>query len=447
MFSTVVETGAMKHFMDRQDTLVQDAIEGLLATSEGRLTRLDGFPHIKVVLRADWDKSQVAVISGGGSGHEPAHAGFVGRGLLTAAVCGEVFASPSVEAVLAAIRAVTGAAGCLLIVKNYTGDRLNFGLAAERARAEGLLVRVVVVGDDISLPEADQPRGIAGTLFVHKIAGFLAEQGESLDRVFQGAAEVAGTVKSFGLALTTCHPPGVTDKDDIGAEQVELGLGIHGESGVERISMAPGTELMELVCGPLADSVGDGRLAVILNNLGAVPPIEMSFLTRAFLNSSLGTRTEILLGPAHLMTSCDMNGFSISVLPLSDQIREALNGPVELDSWPRVVNPSEVRLSTVVESPPPEFEPTSDPRVRAALLSICRALKNGCAKLNELDAKVGDGDSGDTFYAGAAALEEEIDNLPLADPKQLLSAISQLLGRSMGAPVGLCSQSLLRRHQ
>lgn len=135
------------------------------------MARLDGFPFVRVVVRTDWDKSNVALISGGGSGHEPAHAGFVGKGMLTAAVCGDVFASPSVDAVLAGILAVTGDAGCVLIVKNYTGDRLNFGLAAERARSLGLRVEMVVVHDDIALPDLSQPRGLAGTLLVHKIAG------------------------------------------------------------------------------------------------------------------------------------------------------------------------------------------------------------------------------------------------------------------------------------
>ena len=147
----------MAQFLNTKETLVTDAIDGLLASSGGRLTRLDGYPHIKVVYRSDWDKSKVALVSGGGSGHEPAHAGFVGAGMLTAAVCGEVFASPSVEAVLAGILAVTGEAGCLLIVKNYTGDRLNFGLAAERARAFGLKVEVVVVDDDVALPDLPHP--------------------------------------------------------------------------------------------------------------------------------------------------------------------------------------------------------------------------------------------------------------------------------------------------
>ena len=143
----------MVHFINAREDLVREAIDGLLAGSGGTLARLDGYPHIKVVHRADWDRSKVALISGGGAGHEPAHTGFVGPGMLTAAVCGEVFASPSVDAVLAGILAVTGEAGCLLIVKNYTGDRLNFGLAAERARALGYKVEMVVVDDDVALPE------------------------------------------------------------------------------------------------------------------------------------------------------------------------------------------------------------------------------------------------------------------------------------------------------
>ncbi len=164
-------------FNDRKQ-LVNDAIEGiLLSAPHGNLVKLDIDPAIRVVARGDWDKSRVAVISGGGSGHEPAHAGFVGKGMLTAAVCGDLFASPSVDAVLNAIVAVTGDRGCLLIVKNYTGDRLNFGPAAEKAKRYGLKVEMVIVADDIALPDNKQPRGIAGTALVHKIAGYAAEQG------------------------------------------------------------------------------------------------------------------------------------------------------------------------------------------------------------------------------------------------------------------------------
>ncbi len=199
----------MKHFFNARDTLVTEALNGtILAAGSGRLARLDGYPHIKVLLRREVNRGQVAVISGGGSGHEPAHAGFVGPGMLTAAVAGEIFASPSVEAVLAAILAVTGGLGCLLIVKNYTGDRLNFGLAAERAKQLGLQVEVVIVADDIALPDAPQPRGLAGTLFVHKIAGYLAEAGRPLAEVAAAARSAAAAIYSFGAALAPCTIPG-----------------------------------------------------------------------------------------------------------------------------------------------------------------------------------------------------------------------------------------------
>ncbi|MEM6492173.1 MAG: dihydroxyacetone kinase subunit DhaK, partial [Pseudomonadota bacterium] len=224
----------MKQFINAKDTLVTDAIDGLLRTSGGRLARLDGYPHIKVVIRSDWEKSKVALVSGGGSGHEPSHAGFVGQGMLTAAVCGEVFASPSVDAVLAGILAVTGKACCLLIVKNYTGDRLNFGLAAERARAQGLKVEMVVVDDDVALPDLPQARGVAGTLFVHKIAGALADQGADLDAIADAARRIIAGVKSIGMSLDTCTVPGSPKEDRIGPGKAELGLGIHGEPGVEQ---------------------------------------------------------------------------------------------------------------------------------------------------------------------------------------------------------------------
>ena len=237
----------MKQFMNAKDTLVTEAIDGLLRTSGGKLARLDGYPPIRVVIRTDWDRSKVALVSGGGSGHEPSHAGFVGQGMLTAAVCGDVFASPSVDAVLAGILAVTGKAGCLLIVKNYTGDRLNFGLAAERARAFGLKVSMVIVDDDVALPDLPQARGVAGTLFVHKIAGALAEAGADLDTVTAAAQTVIKGAISIGMSLDTCTVPGSPKEDRIPAGHAELGLGIHGEAGIEQVGFTGARSALQMV--------------------------------------------------------------------------------------------------------------------------------------------------------------------------------------------------------
>ena len=264
----------MDHFINSKETIVTDAIDGFLLGRGNTITRLDGYPDIKVVVRSDWKKEKVALISGGGSGHEPAHAGFVGSGLLTAAVCGEVFASPSVDAVLAGILAVTGPSGCLLIVKNYTGDRLNFGLAAEKARALGLKVEVVIVDDDIALPNDIQARGIAGTVFVHKVAGAQAEQGKTLEEVTNFAKMAASSVYSLGLSLMTCSIPGIDHQERIEPGMAELGLGIHGEPGAKKVHHDTATDAIELVLSNLANKMEkDRKYAVLLNNLGGCTAI------------------------------------------------------------------------------------------------------------------------------------------------------------------------------
>ena len=329
----------MSHLMNTRTSLVADAIEGELRAAGGRLVRLDGFPDIRVVLRRDHDPDKVAIVSGGGAGHEPAHAGFVGRGMLTAAVAGDVFASPSTEAVLSAIMAVGGPAGVLLVVKNYTGDRLNFGLAAERARAAGIRVETVIVGDDIALPDLAQPRGIAGTLFVHKIAGALAEAGETLERVTAAARAVAEETRSIGMALSTCTVPGQDNESRLAPGEAELGLGIHGEPGAERGAVASATDTVVTMLGRL-DGVGDdGPLALLVNNLGGLPPLELAVATDCALRI-LGGRAGLLIGPAPMMTSLDMKGFSLSVLPLDEERRAALLAPTEARGWPSATAPA-----------------------------------------------------------------------------------------------------------
>lgn len=427
----------MKHFVNERSNLVEESLQGLVAGSGGRLARLDGSPRVKVILRGDWDKKKVAIISGGGSGHEPAHAGFVGRGMLTAAVCGEIFASPSVEAVLAAIRAVTGPAGVLLVVKNYTGDRLNFGLAAERARQMGFRVELVVVGDDVALPASAQPRGLAGTLFVHKIAGYLADRGQDLESVVQGALQVASSVKSLGLALTTCLTPGSSEKEQLPAEEAELGLGIHGEPGVQRVPTSSAGELMRQVVESMQEQVGEGPFCALLNNLGAVPPLEMGLLLKEYLDSPLGPRTELLVGPAHLMTSYDMKGFSLSLLPLTDAFRQALLDEVPLSAWPgveKLVPPLTLPLpQDPYESAISKPKPSSDPVLQARLQAMLSALTSARDQLNALDAKVGDGDAGDTFANAAIAIESRMDSFALAEPGELLAALSHCLGHAGGS--------------
>lgn len=430
----------MKHFFNRRESIVTEALDGLLRTSPpGRLARLDTYPDIKVVVRADWDKSKVAVVSGGGAGHEPSHAGFVGRGLLTAAVSGEIFASPSVEAVLAAIRAVTGAPGCLLVVKNYTGDRLNFGLAAERARAEGFKVEMVIVADDIALPDLDQPRGVAGTLFVHKIAGHHAETGADLATVAAAARSAAGDIASLGVSLSSCSIPGQAHEARLGADEGELGLGIHGEPGVERIPLQAAEAITTLMAERLAAKLVPGAdHALLINNLGAVPPLEMSLIADTVLRSPLGARVKLVIGPAALMTALNMNGFSLSLLRLDAGREAALVSAVEPLAWRPAVATSPVQTvpapAAVHDAAPAA---SRDPAAEAVILLACTTLMGLEEELNRLDARAGDGDTGSTVATGARAIEARLAALPLADPAATMQAIGETLGQAMGGSSGV----------
>ncbi|QFR34204.1 dihydroxyacetone kinase subunit DhaK [Ancylobacter sp. TS-1] len=430
----------MKHFFNRRDSIVTEALDGLLRTTPpGRLARLDTYPDIKVVLRADWDTSKVAVVSGGGAGHEPSHAGFVGRGLLTAAVSGEIFASPSVEAVLTAIRAVTGAPGCLLVVKNYTGDRLNFGLAAERARAEGYRVEMVIVADDIALPDIPQPRGVAGTLFVHKIAGHHAEAGADLATVAAAARAAAADIVSLGVSLSSCSIPGQPFEARLGADEGELGLGIHGEPGVERIALLPAGEIVALMAERLGARLEEGAgHALLINNLGAVPPLEMSLIAEALLASPLGRDVRLVIGPAALMTALNMNGFSLSFLRLDEARAAALASPVEPLAWRPAVPTGEVVVLPAPAAPAADgIAASADATVEAIIRTACATLTGLEEELNRLDARAGDGDTGSTVATGARAIEARLGQLPLADAAATLHAIGAELGTAMGGSSGV----------
>ncbi|MDW3094685.1 MAG: dihydroxyacetone kinase subunit DhaK [Gammaproteobacteria bacterium] len=428
----------MTQFINTKEDLVTEAVDGVVAVSGGKLARLDGYPHIRVVVRNDWDKSKVALVSGGGSGHEPAHAGFVGEGMLTAAVCGDVFTSPSVDAVLAGILAVTGSAGCLLIVKNYTGDRLNFGLAAERARAFGLNVEMVIVNDDIALPELPQARGVAGTLFVHKIAGALAEQGADLNTVTVAAKKVIAKTKSIGMSLNTCTVPGSPKEDRIPQGMAELGLGIHGEAGVEQIEFNNAKLAMTAMIEKLSASIDKKPHIALVNNLGGTSIIEMSVLLHELINSKIGDKISHVIGPAAMMTSLDMQGFSISLYPADGKEIELLAVPTELSAWPGIssIKPvTTLALSdglTAITPLPSEHQATRD-----LLNECCNVFISAENDLNALDAKSGDGDTGSTLSGAARSLIDALDRLPLADHTQLFRAIGLELSQTMGGSSGV----------
>ena len=431
-----------RFFFNDRKQLVNDAIEGILISApHGNLVKLDIDPAIRVVARSDWDKSRVAVISGGGSGHEPAHAGFVGKGMLTAAVCGDLFASPSVDAVLNAIVAVTGDRGCLLIVKNYTGDRLNFGLAAEKAKRYGLKVEMVIVADDIALPDNKQPRGIAGTALVHKIAGFAAEKGKSLSEVRDIAQQACENLWSLGVAMQTCNLPGSDDEEGrIKQGHVELGLGIHGEPGASVLDTQNSITIIDKLIAPLKEKAGDGRFAVLINNLGGVSALEMALLTKELAHSALQDQIAYLIGPAPLVSSLDMKGFSLSLLRLNETFERAINEPVETIGWQKPVAFAPLRtLPHTAIQDRVDYAPSDNAQVAALVGAATQTLVDLENRLNALDAKVGDGDTGSTFAQGARDIAQLLQEkqLPLNDVPKLLLLTGERLATVMGGSSGV----------
>jgi dihydroxyacetone kinase len=448
----------MKKLINHVDEVVPDMLAGAALGNPG-IALLEGYT---IALRVDADalraRGDVALISGGGSGHEPAHAGYVGAGMLTAAVAGEVFTSPSVDTVLAAIEAVAGPAGALLIVKNYTGDRLNFGLAAEIARSRGLAVEMVVVADDVALAASGDHagrRGIAGTVLVHKIAGAAAARGLPLAAVksaAQGAIDLVGTM---GVALSSCTVPAAGRPGfELGAGDIELGLGIHGEPGVERLALAPAEVLVKrMLDAIIADRgilAGD-RVALLVNNLGATPAMEIDIVNGNALRhlAARGIAVERAWRGAFL-TALDMAGVSLSLMRVDDASLAALDAPTQAPAWP-AAHAGCVAAQVAMRKPAsPEAGLAATRRgdvtpVIASLGAIAAALEAAEPELTRLDSLVGDGDLGISLKRGAQAVRVDMPGYPADDIPATLRALSATLRRALGGTSGpLYAIGLLR---
>ncbi|HWU46666.1 MAG TPA: dihydroxyacetone kinase subunit DhaK [Humibacter sp.] len=324
----------MKKLINDPRAVTTEYLEGL-AAAHPALLRISTHPAF--VVRADAPvPGKVAILSGGGSGHEPLHAGFVGAGMLDAAVPGPVFTSPTPDPIVAATKAVDGGAGVLYVVKNYTGDVLNFETAAELASLDGVEVRTVVVNDDVAVRDSLYTagrRGVAGALVVEKIAGAAAERGDDLDAIVHLCRRVIGLARSMGVAIT---PPTVPHSGEpsfvLADDEVEFGIGIHGEPGRARTAFAPVDRLVdELLEAILEDRpiAAGSRVLVVLNGMGSTPSSELyiAFRRVAQVLASAGIEIERSL-VGSLVTSLDMQGFSITVVPLDDELVRLWDAPV-----------------------------------------------------------------------------------------------------------------------
>jgi dihydroxyacetone kinase-like protein len=325
----------MKKLINKPDDVVTEALAGL-AAAHADLVRVQFNPN--VIVRADAPvQGKVGLVSGGGSGHEPMHGGFVGAGMLDAACPGEVFTSPTPDQMLDATKAVNGGAGVLHIVKNYTGDVMNFEMAADLAGGESIEVEAVVIDDDVAVQDSLYTagrRGVGTTVLAEKICGAAAEEGRPLAEVAELCRKVNANGRSMGMALTSCIVPAAGKPTfELGDDEMEIGIGIHGEPGRERVKLAPAAEIVERLTTPIVEDLpfekGDQVLAFV-NGMGGTPLLEL-YLVYNDLNRFLGERgitiTRNLVGP--YITSLEMAGCSITLLRLDDELTRLWDAPVK----------------------------------------------------------------------------------------------------------------------
>ncbi|SHL23787.1 dihydroxyacetone kinase DhaK subunit [Haladaptatus paucihalophilus DX253] len=329
-------TRHMKKLINEPSAVVDEMLDGMVAAHPDEVRRLE---DSNVLVRRDAPvEGKVAVVSGGGSGHEPTHAGYLGPGMLDGAAAGEVFTSPTADEVSEMVQACDGGEGVLMVIKNYEGDVMNFETAGELAEMESDVdVAKVVVNDDVAVEDSlytSGRRGVCGTIFVHKVAGAMADEGGDLDDVQRVAQKVIDNVATMGTALTSCITPEKGEPTfDLGEDEIELGIGIHGEPGVERVEMMSADEITERLTENVLDDLDPdegAEVATIVNGMGGTPLSELYIVNRK-LQSMLDDRGletwDAWVGD--YMTSLDMQGCSVTVLVLDDELKELLAHPVE----------------------------------------------------------------------------------------------------------------------
>lgn len=331
----------MKKIINDPSNVVSEMVDGLVRAYPQYLTQIDG---TEAVVRTSEDsmKGKVGLVSGGGSGHEPAHAGYVGQGMLSAAVCGQVFTSPTPDQIYEAIKAVDQGQGVFCIVKNYSGDVMNFDMAKDLAEADGIDVKSVVVDDDIAVKDSlytQGRRGVAGTVFVHKILGAAADQGATLDEIETLANEVVKNIKTIGVALSAATNPEVGKPGfELKSDEIEYGVGIHSEPGYHREKIKPSKELVDELVGKLNDEMHldkNKKYAVLVNGMGATPLMEQYVFSHDLLNKldEFGIKPDFMR-VGNYLTSIDMAGLSLTIFEIKDdKWLNYLNYPVKTIAW------------------------------------------------------------------------------------------------------------------
>ncbi|GMF65935.1 unnamed protein product [Phytophthora lilii] len=453
-----------KQLVKDGQSIVADMVQGMALAHPHLVLE----PSERVLLHRDYAairERQVTLISGGGSGHEPTHAGYIGEGMLTGVVCGGVFASPSTQQVLTAIRLAAGPHGCLVVVKNYTGDRINFGLAVEQAKTEGFKCDMVVVGEDVAVVNANAGRrGLSGTVFVHKLAGAAAKAGKDLASLVEMVNGLTGESKlgTMGVAIKPCTLPGQEDNSrEWGDNEMEVGLGIHGEPGVAKCEQQDVPTLCNMLVEKIttdSTSVGlalkDGSKCVLMvNNLGSTTGMELYVVAKYAVQAlrAKGIEPErVLVGS--FMTALDMAGFSLSLWNSNGDagMLAFFDAPTTAPAW--TYSPFDLSQSAIsgpfikAEAPAQTHKTFERPAelsntgrlLEKCILAVCDTLIKNEPQLTNWDTKVGDGDCGTTFKNAAEAILADLKaHYPLNDATQTLRALADSVGRSAGGTSGV----------
>ncbi|MFQ9998702.1 MAG: dihydroxyacetone kinase subunit DhaK [Anaerococcus obesiensis] len=325
----------MKKIINDKDKIISQMLNGLQKANEDKVKINE---ELKIVYRKDLPiKGKVGLISGGGSGHEPAHAGYVGDGMLDCAICGEIFTSPTPDQVLEAIKLADSGQGVFMVIKNYTGDVMNFEMAKDMAEMEGINVDYIIVNDDVAVEDSTYTtgrRGIAGTIFVHKVLGAMARSGKSLEEMKAMAEKIVKNIKSMGMATKACINP-ISGKEsfDLSEEDMEIGVGIHGEPGVKQEKIKTADEISKELLDHILDDFEnlDGDFVLMVNGMGQTTEMEL-FIVNNFASDYLKERNinikKTFLG--NFMTSMDMAGFSLTLFKVDDEILKLLEENVDI---------------------------------------------------------------------------------------------------------------------
>ncbi|PET71211.1 dihydroxyacetone kinase subunit DhaK [Priestia megaterium] len=418
----------MKKIINKPEDVVLEMCKGMVLAH----TELNLIEKYKVIKKEQINKNKVSIISGGGSGHEPAHAGYVGKGMLDAAVCGDVFASPSQIQIYQAIKETASDKGTLLVIKNYSGDMMNFKNAAYLAEEDGIQVDYVKVDDDIAVQDSLYTvgrRGVAGTVLVHKIAGAAAERGYDLPKVKEAAENAIANVKSIGIGLTSCTVPAKgTPTFEIAEDEMEFGVGIHGEPGIRREKIISADELAERMVTALLKEIGiedgKGEVAVLINGFGSTPLQELYLLNYSVIREL--SRRKVTIARTFVgnyMTAIDMAGASISIMKLDENLKSLLSeecdtpalrikGEVPAVTYDEIIGTVEAPKVSYEVQTNKEYSVVTENRLTLNNIIFMVDQMSECIIRNEipfceLDSHAGDGDFGMSVAKGFKQLKSE----------------------------------------